>query len=104
MDDTEVYNLTLFSTLVTSSSSYGLPLTAKPPSGLNPLLEIWGKGKNRFPLLVLMNHPITWVVTLPSNDVNGEDGTIQAGEYAKGDTATFFVYSEPGHVDVSLKC
>lgn len=48
-----------------------------------------------------MNHPVTWVVTLPSNDVNGEDGTIQAGEYAKGDTATLFVYSEGGHVDVS---
>ena len=60
--------------------------------GMVPLLEVWGKGKNRFPLLVLMNYPVTWVVTLPSNDVNGEDGTIQAGEYAKGDTATFFVY------------
>lgn len=82
--------------------SYGLPPTAKPPNGLNPLLEVWGKGKNRFPLLVLMNHPITWVVTLPSNDVNGEDGTIQAGEYAKGDTATFFVYQEPGHIDVGI--
>lgn len=81
---------------------YGLPLAGKPPSGLNPLLEVYGKGKNRFPLLVLMNHPITWVVTLPSNDVNGEDGTIQAGEYAKGDTATFFVYEEPGHVDVGI--
>lgn len=79
--------------------AYGLPLAPKPPSGLNPLLDVYGKGKNRFPLLVLMNHPITWVVTLPSNDVNGEDGTIQAGEYSKGDTATFFVYSEPGHVD-----
>lgn len=79
--------------------AYGLPLTGKPPGGLNPLLEIYGKGKNRFPLLVLMNHPITWVVTLPSNDVNGEDGTIQAGEYAKGDTATFYVYQDPGHVD-----
>jgi len=79
--------------------AYGLPLTGKPPSGLTPLLEVYGKGKNRFPLLVQMNHPITWVVTIPSNDVNGEDGTIQAGEYAKGDTATFFVYEEPGHVD-----
>lgn len=47
-----------------------------------------------------MSHPITWVVTLPSNDVNGEDGTIQAGEYSKGDTATLFVYTEGGHVDV----
>lgn len=79
--------------------AYGLPLTAKPPNGLNPILEVYGKGKNRFPLLVLMNHPVTWVVTLPSNDVNGEDGTIQAGEYAKGDTATFFVYEDAGHVD-----
>ena len=82
--------------------SYGLPLAPKPPGGLNPLLEVYGKGKNRFPLLVLFNHPITWVVTTPSNDVNGEDGTIQAGEYAKGDTATFFVYEEPGHVDVGI--
>lgn len=49
-----------------------------------------------------MNHPITWVVTLPSNDVNGEDGTIQAGEYAKGDTATFFVYSDEGHIAVRI--
>jgi len=79
--------------------AYGLPLAGKPPAGLNPLLEVYGKGKNRFPLLVFMNHPITWVVTLPSNDVNGEDGTIQAGEYAKGDTATFYVYEDPGHVD-----
>lgn len=65
---------------------------------MTPLLEVYGKGRNRFPLLVLMNHPVTWVVTLPSNDVNGEDGTIQAGEYAKGDTATFFVYSDEGHI------
>lgn len=64
-----------------------------------PLLEVYGKGANRFPLLVLMNHPLTWVVTLPNNNVNGEDGTIQAGEYAKGDTATFFVYSDEGHVN-----
>ena len=82
--------------------AYGLPLSPKPANGLTPLLEIYGKGKNRFPLLVKMDHPITWVVTLPSNDVNAEDGTVQAGEYAKGDTATFFVYEEPGHVDVSM--
>jgi hypothetical protein len=34
--------------------------------------------------------------------VNGEDGTIQAGEYAKGDTATLFVYQDEGKVDVSF--
>mmetsp|Transcript_51977 Transcript_51977/g.125336 ORF Transcript_51977/g.125336 Transcript_51977/m.125336 type:complete len:192 (+) Transcript_51977:752-1327(+) len=65
---------------------------------MTPLLEVWGKGANRFPLLVQMNYPVTWVVTLPSNDVNGEDGTIQAGEYAKGDTATLYVYEDEGNV------
>jgi len=79
--------------------SYGLPLITNIPNGMKPLLEIYGKGKNRFPLLVLMNHPLTWIVQLPSNDANGEDGTIQAGEYAKGDTASFFLYDGEGHVD-----
>jgi len=40
---------------------------------------------------VQFNYPLSWVVTLPSNDVNGEDGTVQAGDYGKGDTATFYV-------------
>jgi len=79
--------------------AYGLPPLTKVPNGMKPLLEVYGKGKNRFPLLVQMCHPFTWVVQLPSNDVNGEDGTIQAGEYAKGDTATFFLYQDEGHVD-----
>lgn len=78
---------------------YGVPIINELPSGFSPLAEIWGKGKNRDPLLVSFVHPIDWVVTLPSQDVNGEDGTIQAGEYAKGDTATFFVYSDEGKVD-----
>lgn len=69
--------------------------------GFTPLLEVYGKGKNRFPILVLFQYPLSWVVTLPSNDVNGEDGTVQAGDYAKGDTATFFVYEEPGNIKVS---
>jgi len=77
--------------------SYGLP-AAIVPDGLTPLVDIYGKGKNRFPILVTFSHPPDWVVTYPSNDVNGEDGTIQAGEYAKGDTATFFLYSPPGNV------
>mmetsp|Transcript_37373 Transcript_37373/g.81827 ORF Transcript_37373/g.81827 Transcript_37373/m.81827 type:complete len:290 (+) Transcript_37373:134-1003(+) len=79
-------------------SSYGLPPMAKLPDGFSPLLEIWGKGRNRFPLLINFAHPLDWVVTLPSQDVNGEDGTIQAGEYAKGDTATLFVYQDAGKV------
>lgn len=80
--------------------AYGLdPITV--PDGFSTLLEIWGKGKNksRFPLLVNFAYPLTWIVTLPSNDVNGEDGTIQAGEYAKGDTATLYVNLDAGGVD-----
>jgi len=72
-------------------SSYGLPALAGVPNGYSALAEIYGKGANRNPLLVAFGFPIDWVVTLPSQDVNGEDGTIQAGEYANGDTATFFV-------------
>ena len=79
--------------------SFGLPVYTSVPDGLTPLCEIYGKGRNRFPLLVTFAHPLTWVVTVPSNDANGEDGTIQAGEYAKGDTATLFVYNAAGHVD-----
>lgn len=69
-------------------SGFGLPPVSKVPDGFQPLLEIYGKGKNRTPILVTFSYPITWVVTLPSNDVNGEDGTVQAGDYGKGDTAT----------------
>lgn len=72
-------------------SSYGLPRLSNIPNGYSALAEIYGKGANRSPLLVAFGFPVDWVVTLPSQDVNGEDGTIQAGEYAKGDTATFFV-------------
>ena len=67
------------------------------------MLELYGKGKNRFPVLVQFNQPITWVLTVPSNDMNSEDGTVQVGEYAKGDTATFFVYEGAGNVKVSIK-
>uniref|UniRef100_A0A7R9WJF7 PsbP C-terminal domain-containing protein n=1 Tax=Pseudictyota dubia TaxID=2749911 RepID=A0A7R9WJF7_9STRA len=76
----------------------GLPAMGKVPDGFSPLLELWGKGANRFPLLVNFAHPLDWVVTTPSLDLNSEDGTVQAGEYGKGDTATFFVYEDEGNV------
>jgi hypothetical protein len=78
---------------------FGLP-PAVIPDGLTPLCHIYGTGKNRFPILVTFSHPFDWVVTLPNNDSNGEDGTIQAGEYGKGDTATFFVYDQSGNIKV----
>merc|ERR1712127_329920 len=71
-------------------ASYGLPKLSGVPNGYSALAEIYGRGANRTPILVAFGFPLDWVVTLPSQDVNGEDGTIQAGEYAKGDTATFF--------------
>lgn len=64
------------------------------------MAEIYGRGANRTPILVAFGFPLDWVVTLPSQDVNGEDGTIQAGEYAKGDTATFFVLPNQSKVEV----
>mmetsp|Transcript_19587 Transcript_19587/g.25261 ORF Transcript_19587/g.25261 Transcript_19587/m.25261 type:complete len:287 (+) Transcript_19587:115-975(+) len=79
--------------------AYGLPGASAVADGMTPLLELYGKGFNRFPILVTFNHPITWVVTIPNVDANGEDGTIQAGEYAKGDTATLYVWNEAGHVN-----
>lgn len=82
--------------------SFGLPGLSNVPSGYSALAEIYGKGANRSPLLVAFGFPIDWVVTLPSQDVNGEDGTIQAGEYAKGDTATFFVVPNEGKVEVRV--
>ena len=72
-------------------ATFGLPKISEIPDGFVPILEIYGKGKNRTPLLVTFNHPLNWVVTLPSNNNNGEDGTIQVGDYGKGDTATLFV-------------
>jgi hypothetical protein len=80
-------------------TGFGIEPYASIPDGFTLLAEIWGKGKNRFPILVSFAHPLSWVVTLPSNNVNGEDGSVQAGDYNKGDTATFFVYKEPGHVN-----
>jgi len=80
-------------------ASYGLPQMGEVSSGLTPLLEVWGKGRNRSPLLVNFAYPLDWIVTLPSQDLNGEDGTIQAGEYARGDTATLFVAEDTGRID-----
>jgi len=80
-------------------ASYGLPGLSGVPNGYSALAEIYGRSPNRSPLLVAFGFPLDWVVTLPSQDANGEDGTIQAGEYAKGDTATFFVVPNEGKVE-----
>lgn len=84
-------------------SNYGLPPMATVPDGFSPLLEIYGRGRNRDPLLVEFAHPSDWVVVLPNNDGNGEDGTIQAGQYAAGDTATLYVSPGEAIKDVTAE-
>ena len=83
--------------------SYGLPTVPKL-DGLTPLVEIYGKGANRFPLLVTFQYPFDWVVATPNNDKNSEAGTISAAEYAKGDSATLFVNPSSGSVKVGSHC
>lgn len=83
-------------------SGFGLPTLSKLPDGFSPLLEIYGKGKNRVPLLVEFLYPSEWIVVLPNLDLNSEDGTIQAGQFSAGDTATFFVLDDGDQkIDVS---
>jgi len=41
------------------------------------------------PLLVAFNYPQTWVTALPTTSSNGESGTVSAGNYIKGDSASF---------------
>jgi len=78
-------------------TAYGLPPITNVPDGFTSLLEIYGKGRNREPLLVEFLYPVDWVTILPNNDENGEEGTIQAGQMSAGDTATLFV--TPGKID-----
>lgn len=72
-------------------SMYGLPSMGRVPDGFSPLLELYGKGKNREPLLVQFLYPSDWIVQLPNINANGEEGTVQAGQYQAGDTATFYL-------------
>lgn len=92
---------------------YGLPAPPKTPDGFFPVLEVYGKAvaatsENKAattlePLLVSFNSPNTWLVQRPNIDVNGEDGTISAGDYGKGDSAALFVTTKKGSFDESDK-
>ena len=88
-----------YDTWIKNQNRYGLPQLKEVPSGFTPLLELYGKGRNRKPLLVEFLFPSDWVVVLPNIDVNSEEGTIQAGQYSAGDTATFFVLKDSEKVE-----
>jgi len=79
--------------------AYGLPPLVSVPDGFSPLLELYGNAANRKPLLVQFCYPSTWVVIVPNQDKNGEEGTIQAGNYGPGDTATLYV--DPGAMEIA---
>ncbi len=72
-------------------AGYGLPPMLDLPGGFSPLVEVYGKTagakKERPTYLVQFAYPSTWVVSRPSVDKNGEEGTISAGDYQKGDSA-----------------
>lgn len=80
-------------------ASYGLPPILDVPGGFSPLVEVYGKAagakKERETLLVQFLYPSLWVVSKPSIDKNGEEGTISAGDYQKGDSAAFYVEEGP---------
>ncbi len=83
----------------TELAGYGLPPIVNVPGGFSPLVEVYGKvagaKKERDTLLVQFFYPSLWVVSKPSIDKNGEEGTISAGDYQKGDSAAFFVGEGP---------
>ena len=88
-------------------AKFGLPPAAKAPDGFTATLELYGRGStnDRQKLLVLFNRPSLWVLVKPSVDVNGEDGTLSAGDYQKGDNAALFVTGPPpkSKIDVDDK-
>jgi len=84
-------------------SRFGLPPQSKAPGGFTPTLELYGRGQgDRQRLLVRFNRPSLWVLVKPSVDVNGEDGTLSAGDYQKGDNAALYVTGAPPSGTASL--
>ena len=81
-------------------AKYGISETFPSiPSGFSPAIEVYGKQnsakKARSTYLVKFLYPFTWVISRPNIDANGEEGTVSAGDYQKGDSATFFTGDLP---------
>jgi hypothetical protein len=41
-------------------ASYGLPTIDTVADGFTPLAEVWGRGRNRDPLMISFTHPSDW--------------------------------------------
>lgn len=73
-------------------ASYGIKDNKPCPAGFTPITGFYGKAvRGQDPLLITYNSPNGWIVTRPNIDLNGEDGTVSSGDYAKGDSAALFV-------------
>jgi len=66
----------------------GLPPLDKIPDGFRPVLSSVNQDQSLFVQFV---SPNLWLIVKPSTNTNGEDGTISAGDYGKGDSAALFV-------------
>ncbi|KAJ8609829.1 hypothetical protein CTAYLR_008135 [Chrysophaeum taylorii] len=75
-------------------SSLGLPEFQSIPNGFNALLESYSQSSPK--LLVEFLYPSSWLVVKPSINTNGEAGTVSAGDYGKGDSASLFVADGAG--------
>jgi len=75
------------------------------PDGFNPVMEFTGKAvaaqstskmnDELETLLITFYSPSSWLVVRPNIDVNGEDGTVSAGDYGKGDSAALYLGPKP---------
>eukprot|EP00617_Octactis_speculum_P003721 CAMPEP_0185771156 /NCGR_PEP_ID=MMETSP1174-20130828/63421_1 /TAXON_ID=35687 /ORGANISM="Dictyocha speculum, Strain CCMP1381" /LENGTH=304 /DNA_ID=CAMNT_0028456921 /DNA_START=26 /DNA_END=940 /DNA_ORIENTATION=+ len=73
-------------------ANYGIGSPVPVPGGYSPVLGFYGRAvPGQVPLLVTFNAPSTWIIARPNIDNNGEDGTVSAGDYIKGDSAALFV-------------
>jgi len=73
----------------------GLPPVDKLPDGFSPVLSSVNQEQSLFVQFV---RPNDWLVVQPSVNTNGEDGTVSAGNYGKGDSSSLFVSGlKPGN-------
>lgn len=99
--------VTLGSAGPASAGMFDGPDPNAPAKGFNRLTEVYGRSntmkETRDPLLVIFDYPSLWLSRKPLEDTNGEAGTISAGDYMKGDSATFFVGKDSGGIDGKKK-
>lgn len=76
-------------------TSLGLPALGSIPGGFSAALATYTQNRAK-PLLVTFAFPNGWLIVKPSINTNGESGTISAGDYGKGDSASLYVSDQTG--------